>query len=340
MAKKAEVEIKCDECGADIEDGKCVNVCEECGEHVNECEVCEACNPPTCEECGAEFEDGCCPNICGECERHMEDGHCEYCNDDYNYDNDRDGYATFYGVENADGTMEINRLINPEICFSSYNFEDDGGFGDRKVIVLIKKDYSPYNCERQSEFIFNSGKVREHVKLMAKAGFPMKVVDENDEEFRVELFESEHFNKSHMRISLDFLRLLWEKDINQVLVSYYKLSYREKHLFSYFETLQYLQAKAGCMSYGHPLPSSPYGDNCTIIPQKVVLEFLKDHPDHDSGSYSVWNSISSKDGVYNKRCKEMEKAFDFLKKCKSPNKKPADAVNLKKQLQLIEEGAI
>ncbi len=64
--------MSCPECGVEIKDGECPNLCAECKSHLNENKKC----PNVCPECAEHFGNGKCRNTCDECDAHKKDGVC------------------------------------------------------------------------------------------------------------------------------------------------------------------------------------------------------------------------------------------------------------------------
>lgn len=200
-------------------------------------------------------------------------------------------FVTFHNV--YDGTRCILKNDKQQngygpICFAEYNQRAEYQVlkDDRYIEIYIKKDYSPFNCAYHTECAFNSKQIKLYLKDLNKCGFPFDF-KEQKEQYVITLHEKNYKSKTHVRTALDFVRLLWEKDINKILKKYFNLSRQFILYHGSFEVLQALSMyykEYDPLMTGHQLPSYSYG--------LISLEtFLKEVPKSEQGSVEFWSSI-------------------------------------------------
>ena len=195
-------------------------------------------------------------------------------------------YGTRYQLFNKDGKTlldfsdKVNRIA---ACFADYNRDIASG-GKGVIKLLIDKVY-PHSCT--AKMLLTKEQVLVFLEEIQSI-FPTSF-EERDDEYVVILKEEEYKNKTHVRAALDFIRMLWENDINTVLVKYFEL----KDLFKGLDILVTLQAiymrlSAEC-DYGsldgHALPCGYSG---YILTSKQFLEELEKPKNQKDGSAILW----------------------------------------------------
>ncbi len=211
-------------------------------------------------------------------------------------------YCTYYAVYTKDGTAAIDQLKTPYICFAAYNNyakESLKKFGENRIEIKVLKKYETHLL---AEMLFNSEQVHFHIEKLASIGFSAYVV-ENKDEYRIFIHENDYICKNHLRIALDFIRLLWEKDINQVLDKYFKMSPEITSKHDYLLVLEciwtHIQSK-GRSNNGHSLPNSSYGVNKnSLLTSEQVIKKLssKNEKTLGDGSFCFWSRACGNSGA-------------------------------------------
>jgi hypothetical protein len=233
-----------------------------------------------------------------------------------------DYYRTFYRVTKNNTVTKDFSKVGSAACFSSYVGKEE--LDGSTIELLVKKDYSTFKCGRYTEMVFTHKEVLRFLKeLRSECGFCFEIREEPDQ-YVILLHEEDYINVSHVRIALDFVRLLWEKDINEILKTYFKLSPAFVREHGTFLVLQAIQAIQGHSNYGHKLPCASSGKIVTV---DEMTKFLKDNPKHCSGSQSAWTGCKG----YNsaeliKAVTEASKEASMPKEKKAVKKQVAVAV--------------
>ncbi len=196
-------------------------------------------------------------------------------------------YYTLYTVKNNKTGVITGSEISHNICFAAYNPKDYDPNNTIKIFILKE-----YQSGIYAEMIFTKEQVFNHLEKLNNLGFPLKFVEE-DQRYVVTLEEKEYLNKTHIRVALDFIRLLWETDINKILKKYYEMSV-ENQEGDYLEILQAIQATIK-INQGHTLPSGGYYQNAnTIFSSKECIEALSKNKNHMHGSGALWRELQEK----------------------------------------------
>lgn len=240
-------------------------------------------------------------------------------------------YGTRYSVfgENNEILFDGSAKGKSPACFAKYNMTNAIPFtGKNSIIVYINKFFDPtiYGESRvgSAEMLFSLEQIKFHLDNLQSI-FPTSFSEEEDQ-YLVSLKESDYISKTHIRAALDFIRLLWEMNINQTLVSYFSITNKKdlaKH--EYFVVLQaifsYLKI-IGRIGYGHNLPCVSYLHS-NVISSSELLNALNEYAllNPSLSSMSLWSSIADKKKkkYEDKQCSEPIHNPDVIKIFKSLN---------------------
>ena len=222
-------------------------------------------------------------------------------------------YITFYRLITKDGKEIIPFPSSYYACFSDYvsyydydkipngmykyeklkNYESFGN-----LIFEIKISKNGFRNQ-----IFTNEEIIKYVKLLNDFSFICSL-DEKDDHFIINVLESDYYSISHIRAGLDFIRVLWEHNINHVFKIFEKLPEDFKNNFEKIEDKFILFQILSCYcrfklnySDGHSLPPSQMFYYYKIIKFDSFIKFVKENKDHKSGSFSLWRDIHSIDHV-------------------------------------------
>lgn len=184
-----------------------------------------------------------------------------------------------YKVINAKGKVLIDTHNNHAACFASYNLHSSTYNGTNTVEISIPKGGSEPGTPLSYE------KVRDHIVELSNSGFPC-LLKENATGYTVVIKESDCLNKSHMRVTIDYVRLLWEGHVT--IEHYYRLPVAFRQHYDYFLTLQAMaiQVRPG----GHSIASVNY--QC-VIPAKRILDHLRMNRSHCKGTHTVYYDLQA-----------------------------------------------
>jgi hypothetical protein len=200
-------------------------------------------------------------------------------------------YITLYSVEDSKGKALISHL-NPSYgaaCFADYNFRrGTGGFGENLIHVHVLKSYGKkkdiYSSGAGANNLFSKEQIVHHLERLAKHNLPTHL-QEKDDRYVITLKESEYMNRAQVRLSLDYVRMLWENYLSRVLVKYFELPEKTRKRKDYLLLLQVIQVKINNEEgYGsaHYLPCS---EN-KVVTARQIFRYLKEN----------FNSLKSNDG--------------------------------------------
>ena len=221
-------------------------------------------------------------------------------------------YGTRYSILNKNKKViyDASKHGNTK-CFSAYaNFYpvNYGRWGNNNTIeTFINKRYDPKvfnfgnsdggedNTYGAAEMVFTADQIKFHLNNLQSI-FPTTLKEEEDQ-YIVIVKESDYLSKSHVRAALDFIRILWEKDLNQTLVEYFKLSAEQIIDLDYFVIIQaiYIWVNVNAQRkyhIDHYLPCGGYyvTKGC-ILTREEFLTASKEAKNKEQGSTQLWNEV-------------------------------------------------
>lgn len=191
-------------------------------------------------------------------------------------------YKTYYKVFSDKG-VSIDHSKEPSSCFSSYNFSGEDLSG-QTIEIYVLKDYGDLDCRKHTGLNFTFDEIKRYIDDLKDCSFTFSLREE-DFRYVITAKEDDYVNLSHVRCALDFVRLVWEKDINLILKAYLSLDpgFIRKH--GTFVLLQVLsRALRKEVALGHKLPSLDYG----VLTMRDFMDSLKSQPNHHKGSLKIW----------------------------------------------------
>lgn len=203
---------------------------------------------------------------------------------------------------------KIRNTYDKPVCFREYNTIKDLN-EKRHLEIYVHKDYSSFDCENHTELIFNRKQIKQYLRDLKIMGFPFGFKERKDM-YVLTLHEKDYKNRTHVRVALDFVRCIWEKDINKILKQYLEINRPFILRHGRFETLQAISvAIKDNFWVGHLPPSQYYG----ILTQKEFNEKITS--ENNGGSHSFWrksqgNNNVKKQALVDKVKKEIKKIKD------------------------------
>jgi len=228
-------------------------------------------------------------------------------------------YHTYYKVFDGKKAV-IDNSKNHAACFSEYNYRND--LNGYTVELYVKKSYAGLPCQNHTELIFSLDEIKRYLAELRDCSFTFDVREEKDQ-YVITANESDFANRSHLRTALDFVRLIWEKDINLILKNYLALNpklVRQHGTFVLIQALNRVLAKQ--IRMGHYLPSRDYG----VLTLDEFMKSVKSKPNHSTGSQKVWfESEAFTSGKSRKEFKELEELLTAIinGEIKTEESKPA-----------------
>jgi hypothetical protein len=221
-------------------------------------------------------------------------------------------YNSPHKIINKDG-KRIDDFCNskdwgPQICFSDYNRTQ--WTGDKTIIIQIPKndDNSIYYC-----YAFTTEQIKYVVDCFFQLGFK-SILEENDKEYLITIKESDYKCKVHVKVFIDFIRALWEKDINIVFKYFFFKKMESLNPEEFFKRIQII---SWCYytSVGHNLPSAQDVYTHKSINYYIcTVEQVMDHKNFkdEQSTHSLWRKCANKDYINScmKELEEIKKDFE------------------------------
>jgi hypothetical protein len=226
-------------------------------------------------------------------------------------------------------------------CFSDYAYSPRD-FGKRIVSIKVLKEYGEAYL---ANMLLTKNQVYDYIRKMNAIGFKCKIKN-NVDHYLISFDERDYLCLSHVRIALDFIRLLWEDHINVTLdVLYNKLpksfvrKYKGEAFFEFIQGLSFFMVKYFRKkgSYGHMLPcvNYLYKRDFSIVSLQKMREFFSDNNKHSSGSYAVWTAIGEKGETVEKATEIFKEYLEENLEVKKKKRGRVASKSYKKTIKLV-----
>lgn len=198
-------------------------------------------------------------------------------------------YQTYYRVAHGKKVL-LDYSEKPAACFGEYNYQYSSNaiksFPENVVELHVRKEY---RADTAAKMLFTEEEIKLIVSDLRECSFPYTMETQNDR-YVITTKEADYINRSHVRTSLDFVRMLWEKDINKILKKYLSIDRCFVRQHTPFKVIQAVSvALKSVIMTGHTVPSSIHG----IIDLESFMKLLKDNPQHSNGSQDLWRTYFS-----------------------------------------------
>lgn len=213
-------------------------------------------------------------------------------------------YASYYRVLSPKGRVLIDNSAGAA-CFAQYNLYEKVYNGTNVVDIKIYTHKSNPHLKPGIPLIttpFSLDQVKDHIVELVKIGFPIRLIDTGADYYQIEINEADCINQSHMRLTIDFLRICWENPIIMEKMHGLPKSYRDKH--NYFMLLQAVSIHN--RGTGHSLPCQQYN---FCLSSDEVNTFLRTNKKHGCGSVKVWFAMMDKKLKYQAFVEEVRLAL-------------------------------
>lgn len=213
-------------------------------------------------------------------------------------------YQTYYTVKDPKGTILFGNRTGANSCFYSYAFNQNGFVGNREIDVYIKKEYpkggSIYNQGMTCGSDFTVPQLQEYCEGMNAWGFPMEFRD-NGTDYSFFLKECDYFCLGHVRVALDWLRLLWESGMPKIYKKYLSFPKEVKESMPMMEIMQLLSIQMRNDYSGHRLPTSPSGGlqrHFTVFSREQLIQYFYERVGDKNragyGTFASWYDLSNR----------------------------------------------
>lgn len=165
------------------------------------------------------------------------------------------------------------------ICFHAYRaLPAKGTYGKNTLKIYLHKAGT-----RKPLTTLPYETVKHHISGLSSAGFPC-LLEEDIKLYIITVKEENYLNKTHVRIAIDFIRLLWEGE--SLIRSYKDIPPKLRQNYDYFSLIQALSCYV--VVNHHSIASRRY--NC-VIPAQRLLDYLRKNRDHSKGTFHVYSAM-------------------------------------------------
>ncbi len=268
-------------------------------------------------------------------------------------------YGVIYKVVDKDGITIVGDENSVAACFSKYVYSNQK-FNKTNICyiylpIVPTAKKSIYTNVSNNVTTLNDEQIVEYFSQLDKAGFKNSLIKEPNR-YVLKVEEKDYLNLSHLRIGLDYFRMLWEDVQNKTLPLFYNSfseDFRQKlyQKFGWFETIQayymylfHLGKNVGC--HYCPCYNMLHGLSVgSALSPKEIFEYFESFGNHKEGSYEVYQEINNlksgkvlpnyaldaemKEKVKNLKLDRLEEWAELLKFCTIRDKKREKKVEKK-----------
>jgi hypothetical protein len=218
-------------------------------------------------------------------------------------------HPTYYTVTNPHGEILCGSRTNHSACFADYAYGykmKNGWTADNIVRIFLKKNLGEVKqniyqktTNQPKNYIFSTEQLQEFVDAMCEVGFLMELIEEKDE-YIIQLKECDYYCKAQIRSAMDFVRILWEDKMPDIVKEYFLVPKNVRDSVNKFELIQMLAIKL-CHSFaGHKTPCSPSGSplHFTVFNREQLIGYFEslatDKTKEGQGSWQSWVAMVKK----------------------------------------------
>lgn len=177
-------------------------------------------------------------------------------------------------------------------CYYTYNYPYKAPpFGENLFYIFICKEWE--NKQSQYHSTISQDNLEWIINKFTSEGFPVKFVSQNESYYTICLDEKNYYNRSHLRVFLDFFRIFWEGGANQVGFKLLSIPLEVRNKYDILTLCQICYLTLPLVS-GHGLIGTRFKFHCHTNAE--ILSFLKSQNNKSYNEHlsTVWESIRSK----------------------------------------------
>ena len=190
-----------------------------------------------------------------------------------------------YSVVNPKGSYlrDHRPRVSGAACFADYSLYSPPTFGENLFTLYFPTEWRALDGKNGYGYCRpNTEQLKEIAEGFVRSGFPVQSYKEEASWLEIVFNEKDYYNRTHLRILLDFIRCFFEGSNTIFGTRYFQIKEEVRLSFDFLTLLQLIclkfhsdRSKHG--GNGHPMPISTCGEHLkfAVITPDVYLPYLK-----------------------------------------------------------------